>query len=195
MSWKWIIKRISNIQQDWETWVLNKWINIVYPFYYSFSTHEVEEKLKAIKNLTGNKAIIIPGFNLRVLNEGELAERIISSRNGGALGVALFATAHLDKKKKELLASGPFKKTAFLIPYNDPLLSSRKLYDEFFNLVQGLLNTSSKPVLSDSSTKQAVWDLANEIKEELKNYTPGKKNNIEKKLDELQIKIKEWLSL
>ena len=61
--------------------------------------------------------------------------------------------------------------------------------------MQGLLNTSSKPVLSDSSTKQAVWNLANEIKEELKNYTPGKKNNIEKKLDELQIKIKEWLSL
>lgn len=187
--------RMQLIQQDWETWLINNWIDVVYPFYYSFTKDEITAKLNYQKQNTNNKGIIIPGFNLRVLSVGELAERISISRNSGVLGFALFATEHLDKTKRELLQNGPFREKANFIPYNKPLISCQKLLDEFLLIVERFTVSKKISVLSESKNLKEVFYLTQELKGDLSNYSKENSSVIENKLTNLQTKVKDWLSL
>jgi len=187
--------RLQLIQQDWETWLINKWVDAVYPFYYSYTKDEIRTKLVRERQLINDQSIIIPGFNLRTIGVGELAERISTARNSGVLGVALFATEHLDTRKEELLRKGPFREETIIVPYNDPLLSCQKLLEEFSFIIDKFVAGKSLLVLADSQTRKDVYYLTQELKNDFKNFTPEKSNDIEKKLTSLQLKVKDWLSL
>lgn len=187
--------RMQLIQQDWETWLINHWIDAVYPFYYSFTKDEIITKLEREKNSINDKAIIIPGFNLRVLSLGELAERITIARNSGVLGFSLFAAEHLDKQKRELLQSGPFRERTVFIPYNNPLLACQKLLDEFYLIIEKFTLTKKISVLSESKIQKEVYYLTQDLKSDLKNYTLDKSSQIENKIVNLQSKVKDWLAL
>ena len=187
--------RIKSIQQDWETWLVNKWVDVAYPFYYSFSKEEVKNKLERERHYVSDKGIIIPGFNLRVISEGELAERITSARNAGVLGVALFAAGHIDVQKKDLLKSGPFREPSIVIPYEDPLLACQKILDEFTNIIEKVTSMQEYSVLADSQIQREVYYLAKELKGDFQNFNKDKFDEIENKLTVLQKKVKDWLSL
>ena len=187
--------RLRVIQQDWETWLVNRWVDAVYPFYYSFTTEEIKAKLENERKKINDQAIIIPGFNLRVLSAGELAERINAARNAGVLGFALFATEHIDNEKRELLKIGPFREQALLIPYNQPLEACQKLLDEFSYVIEKFTITKSLSVLTESQIQKDVYYLTKELKEDFNTYTPSKKYDLEKKISNLQLKVKDWLAL
>lgn len=187
--------RMQQIQQDWETWLVNRWIDAVYPFYYSYTKEEVRSKLIRERQMINDKGIIIPGFNLRVLSLGELAERMTEVRNAGVLGTALFAAEHLDTNKSNLLRSGPFREKTLFTPYEDPILACQKLLDEFNEIVEKFALTKKLSVLSESQTQKEVYILTQDLKKELSRYSPEKANEIERKLTELQLKVKDWLSL
>ena len=187
--------RLQLIQQDWESWLINRWVDAVYPFYYSFTQEEVKTKLALSKKITNDQGIIIPGFNLRVLSVGELAERVRAARNAGVLGLALFAEEHLNNEKRELLKSGPFREQTAFIPYNKPYIGCQKLLDDFSSIVERFTLSHTYSILSDSQTQKEVYYLTKELKNDFQNYTPDKINEIEKRLVNLQLKVKGWLSL
>lgn len=187
--------RIERINQDWETWALNKWVDVVYPFYYSYTKEEIKEKYKtSVKDVNGN-VIIVPAFNLQVLNEGELSEKLIAARDAGALGTALFAYVHLDKAKKDVLVNGPYRNKAEVIPYQEPRKSLIKLFDEFVPLVDRLVGLVTDDVLSPKEVKNDVRRLIEELRSELK-YNEAKNIEIlQTKLGELEQKIYELMIL
>ncbi len=187
--------RLQLIQQDWETWLINKWVDAVYPFYYSYTKDETKAKLIRERQLINDQSIIIPGFNLRTIGVGELAERISTARNSGVLGVALFATEHLDSRKEELLRKGPFREATILTPYANPLLACQKLLEEFSLIIDKFVAGKTLSVLADSQTRKEVYYLTQELKNDFQSFTPEKSNDIEKKLVILQLKVKDWLSL
>jgi len=187
--------RLRTINQDWESWLLNKWIDVAYPFYYSFTKGEIQAKINAEKETVSFSGIIIPAYNLRILSIGELAERITQSRNSGVLGFALFAAEHLNNEKKNLLKIGPFREKAEYIPYNHPLVSSQKLLDEFSVIIDKFAAGKNLSVLSNSEIQKEVYLLTNELNNDFKSFTPEKIADIEKKLINLQLKVKDWLSL
>jgi len=187
--------RMQLIQQDWETWLVNRWIDVVYPFYYSYTKEEIKTKLLREREMINDKGIIIPAFNLRVLGLGELAERITQSRNAGVLGIALFAAEHLDSIKSNLLKSGPFREKTIFTPYNKPILACQKLLDEFNSIIEKFALTKKLSVLSESQIQKEVYYLTQDLKKDLNNYSPDRANEIERKLTDLQIKVKDWLSL
>lgn len=187
--------RMQLIQQDWESWLVNGWIDAVYPFYYSYTNEEIKAKLLRERQLINDKGIIIPAFNLRVLSLGDFAERITESRNAGVLGTALFAAEHLDTAKSNLLKTGPFREKAILTPYEKPVVACQKLLDEFNSIIEKFALTKKLSVLSQSETQKEVYFLTKELKNDFDSYTPEKANEIERKLTELQLKVKDWLSL
>lgn len=187
--------RMLLIQQDWEEWVRNSWIDSVYPFYYSYTKEEIKTKLQNTKENVGDQALIIPAFNLRVLNIGEFAERITTARNSGVLGFGLFAAEHLDKTKQELLKKGVFREKAVLLPYNDPFLASKILLNDFHSIIEKFTLVKNREILADSETEKQVYNLTQELKNELQNYSQIKIVEVENKLSYLEKKVKEWLSL
>ncbi|MBI2995411.1 MAG: family 10 glycosylhydrolase [Candidatus Melainabacteria bacterium] len=189
------LTRMQLIQQDWETWLINNWIDAVYPFYYSFTKEEIKEKYERAKKNVNEKAIIVPAFNLRALSVGELAERITTAKNLGTLGIALFATEHLGPSKKDLLKRGPFREQTLFIPYNDPLQASQRLLDEFTTIVEKITFRQAQSVLADIETEKEVYFLSQGLRNDFRNYTSDKAPEIEKKLLDLQFKVKNWLGL
>lgn len=193
--------RMQLIQQDWETWLVNRWVDVVYPFYYSYTKEEIKNKLEHERQLINDKGIIIPAFNLRVLSLGEFAERITQARNAGVLGTALFAAEHLDSVKSNLLKNGPFREKTVFTPYQNPILACQKLLDEFNSIIEKFVLTGQargRPllsVLSESQIQKEVYYLTQDLKRELDNYSPDRANEIERKLVDLQLKVKDWLSL
>lgn len=188
-------KRIDVIQQDWETWLTNKWVDVAYPFYYSYLPDEVKIRLSDEINITNNKALIIPGFNLSILNEGELAERIVAARDAGALGIAFFATAHLDKKVEELLSKGPYREKTNVIPYDAPIKASYTLFNELVTLVKIYNGENNSDILASTSERTRVFHLINELDGLFANVNPNNVNVLINKLDELQDGINNLFSL
>ena len=187
--------RMQLIQQDWESWLVNGWVDVVYPFYYSYTNEEIKTKLLRERQLINDKGIIIPAFNLRILSLGELAERITQARNAGVLGTALFAAEHLNTTKSNLLRTGPFREKTISTPYENPVFACQKLLDEFNSIIEKFTLTKKLSVLSESQTQKEVYFLTQELKKEFDNYSPEKADEIERKLTELQLKVKDWLSL
>lgn len=188
-------QRLNVIQQDWETWLVNKWIDAAYPFYYSYTKDEVITKLKRVIESVNDRAIIIPSFNLRTLSLGELTERVTAARNGGSLGICFFANEHLNTEKRELLRKGPFREQTIFIPYNKPYVACQKLLDEFMDIIENYAMTKPHTILSDSQAQKEVYYLTQDLKNDFKNFKPEKSDDIEKKLIILQLKVKDWLSL
>ena len=187
--------RMQLIQQDWETWLINQWIDVVYPFYYSYTKEEIKSKLEHERRLINDKGIIIPAFNLRVLSIGELAERITQSRNAGVLGTAFFANEHLNSLKSSLLRDGPYREKTVFTPYEKPLEACQKLLDEFNTIVEKFALAKKLSILSESKTQKEVYYLTQDLKKEFATFTPEKADDIERKLTELQLKVKDWLGL
>lgn len=186
-------QRKNIIQQDWEAWALNKWVDAVYPFYYSYSAQDTKEKLLESKKEIKDRALIIPAFNLRVINEGGLVERILESRSTGSLGISFFAAAHLNNEKQKVLSKGPFRGNAYYMPYRNWLGSSRRLINEFLFLLDNF--TGEESVLSESKSKEKVVAIAKELEKEFYNYKPERKEIIKSKIDKLNIALEDWLSL
>lgn len=186
--------RMRIIHQDWETWLVNRWVDVVYPFYYSYSKEEVKNLLSYMKRSVNDHAII-PAFNLRVLSEGELAERITQARNAGVLGTALFAAEHLNQVKKRLLVNGPFREKTLFVPYEKPLLACQKLLEEYSLMVEKIVSKQTFSVLSEKKTEKEVFELTQSLKNDLENYMAGKEDAIIQQLSNLQGKVKDWLAL
>ena len=187
--------RLQQIQQDWETWLINKWIDAVYPFYYSYTKEEMKTKLTYEQQLVDHKGIIIPAFNLSNLNIAELAERITEARSVGVLGVAFFAVEHLDDLKSSILRNGPFRERTILTPDSEPLLACQKLVSEFSTLIQSLFADDHSSVLSISKEQNELYALIKKLESDFNEYDPKNINEIKKTLTELQLKLQNILSL
>ena len=178
--------RIQNIQQDWEKWAKNKWIDAVYPFYYSYSTDEIEQLLRSAMKDTDGNALIIPGYNLKTLNEGDLSDRIVLSRDIGTLGVALFAAAHLDDDKKAVLVNGPYREKANIIPYNEPGKALAHLFDAFVPLIDKVAYSLNDENDSTAKLQKSVKSTIEGLRTELKYNEAKNLSEIEKKLNVLR---------
>ncbi|MFH0702850.1 MAG: family 10 glycosylhydrolase [bacterium] len=124
-------KRISTIQQDWETWIEKGWVNILNPMIYSPNATQLSENLDYFLKTVKNKALVYPGIAVRQLGDFDLLEQIYTVRNLGLLGNTIFAMAHLDNEKAELLSSGPYRIKNAKIPAKNPLSSACALIEEF----------------------------------------------------------------
>lgn len=187
--------RLRIINQDWESWLLNKWVDAVFPFYYSYTPEEIKRKLENTKEVTGHAGIVIPAYNLRVIGIGELAERITITRTSGVLGLSLFATEHLTKEIRSFLKEGAFRNREVVIPYRNIVNSLKKLADDFSKIVEKLAMSKAIPVLAESETQKEVHKLATELNEEIKNFSIINVDEIEKKVINLQLIVNDWLSL
>lgn len=187
--------RLRLINQDWESWVLNKWVDAVFPFYYSYGPEDIKIKLENAKHGISHIGIIIPSYNLRVLNLGELAERITLTRVAGVLGLSLFATEHLSREVKSFLKEGAFRSSEVILPYRDVNTSLIRLTGDFLKIVGKLAMSKNMPVLAESETQKEVYRLAVDLNENIKNFSPENIDEVEKKVINLQLIVNDWLSL
>ncbi len=123
--------RIVAIQQDWETWVNNGWVDTLSPMTYTTDPTRLQSMFEYTRHSPKKLPLIYAGIDINHLNSPQLAQEIDALRAKGGLGETLFAGAYLTDEKSQLLGQGTYRNLDALIPHRDLLLSIKTLTSDF----------------------------------------------------------------
>ena len=192
-------QRIGLIQQEWETWVANGWVDTLNPMTYVPTAKELQNMAGYVRESTADRALVYPGLSIRQLDTAGLVEQLDSARETGTLGTTMFAAAHLDDKKVNLLKLGPYRRQPLLTPQSEPIRASRLLVDDFAAMVNRYLQDPKKHILSDQASTNDVLQQIDAIQKTLHSLnnksTPEQIEAVNKDVTALHSAIKEWLRL
>ncbi|MGH9548341.1 MAG: glycoside hydrolase family 10 protein, partial [Terriglobales bacterium] len=164
--------RIGLIQQEWETWVGQGWVDTLNPMTYVQSAKELQNMAQSVREATADRALVYPGLSIRQLDTAGLVEQLDSARQTGTLGTTMFAAAHLDDKKVNVLKVGPYRRQPLLTPQSEPLRASKLLVDDFAAMVNRYLQDPSKHILSDQASTNDVIMQIESVQKELHGLSP-----------------------
>jgi uncharacterized lipoprotein YddW (UPF0748 family) len=191
--------RINQIQQEWETWVANGWVDTLNPMTYVSSAKELTLMASAVRESTGDRALVYPGLSIRQLDTAGLVEQLDSARATGTLGTTIFAAAHLDDKKMKVLMAGPYRRQPLLTPQSDPLRASRMLVDDFAAMVNRYLQDPKKRIMSDQASTNNVLMQIEAIQKEMHSLnaqsSPDQIEAVKQDVVQLHTAITNWLRL
>ena len=152
--------RLNSIQQEWETWVKNGWIDTVNPMTYVTKASELSNMASYVREESNDLALVYPGLSIRQLDIASLIEQLDTSRVVGTLGTTLFAVAQLDDDKIRLLKLGPYRKPTVLTPQSQPIEATKLLFKDFSTMVYKYLQDPHKHIMSDqASTNDVLYKI------------------------------------
>jgi uncharacterized lipoprotein YddW (UPF0748 family) len=191
--------RVNAIQQEWETWVANGWVDTINPMTYVAVPKEFTEQASFVRESTQDKGLAYPGLSIRQLDTAGLIELLDSSRVTGTLGTTMFAAAHLDDKKVNVLKVGPYRRATILTPQAEPLKASRVLFDDFAAMVNRYLQDPKKRIMSDTASTNDVVNQIDTVQRAMHNLSgrasADEIDNLLKDVTGLHSTLKEWLRL
>lgn len=170
--------RINTIQQDWESWVNNGWVDVLNPMIYANSTQRLSDNIDYIIKAVDNKAFVYPGIAIRQLELPDLLEQIYTINEMGLKGNTLFAMAHLNIEKSKLLSTGPYRYKDAKIPDKNPIISARALIEEFLYKLNDIKSQEGfrKSRYADVALAQVamIHNSLSALPEEFDSYYVGK---------------------
>lgn len=191
--------RTAAIQQEWETWVANGWVDTLNPMTYVQNPKDLTTAAAYVRESTADKALVYPGLSIRQLDTAGLIEQLDSARETGTLGTTMFAVAHLDDKKLNVLKVGPYRKQPLLTPQAEPLKASRLLVDDFAAMVNRYLQDPRTHILSDQASTNDVLSQIDGIQRSLHQLSNAASSDeiesVLKDVTSLHTTIKNWLRL
>ncbi len=191
--------RINQIQQEWETWVANGWVDTLNPMTYVGSAKELQIMASSVRESTGDRALVYPGLSIRQLDTAGLIEQLDCARATGTLGTTIFAAAHLDEQKTNVLKVGPYRRQPLLTPQSEPLKASRMLVDDFAAMVNRYLADPKQRILSDQASTNNVLMQIEAIQNELRSLNAQSSadqiDGVNKDVQALHAAITNWLRL
>lgn len=191
--------RINAIQQDWETWVSNGWIDTLNPMTYAATPQDLSIMANYCRESTEDKSLVYPGVAVMRVDMAGLIEQLDTARGAGTLGTTMFAAAHLDDKKLSVLKNGPYRRQTLLTPQSEPLRASRFLVDDFAAMVNRYLQDPKTHILSDTASTNDVLNQIEALQKEMhhldKSSTSTDIDGARKDVTNLHNTVKEWLRL
>ncbi|CAN5626426.1 family 10 glycosylhydrolase [soil metagenome] len=191
--------RVNQIQQEWETWVANGWIDTLNPMTYVSTAKELTTMASSVRESTGDRVLVYPGLSIRQLDTAGLVEQLDSAREMGTLGTTMFAAAHLDDKKSNVLKVGPYRRQPLMTPQSEPLRASRLLVDDFAAMVNRYLQDPQKHIMSDQASTNDVLQQIDAIQKSMHGLnsksSPEAIESVLKDVTTLHNTIKNWLRL
>ena len=191
--------RINAIQQDWETWVTNGWIDTLNPMTYAATPQDLAIMASYCREATNDKSLVYPGVAVMRVDMAGLIEQLDTARGAGTLGTTMFAAAHLDEKKLSVLKNGPYRRQTLLTPQSEPLKASRFLVDDFAAMVNRYLQDPKTHILSDTASTNDVLNQIESLQKEMHQLDKGSSSSdidgALKGVSNLHNTVKEWLRL
>jgi uncharacterized lipoprotein YddW (UPF0748 family) len=191
--------RMNAIQQEWEVWVANGWVDTINPMTYVGTAKELNDAAGFVRESTADKALSYPGLSIRQLDTAGLVEQLDTARVIGTLGTTMFAVAHLDDKKVNMLKVGPYRRPTTMTPQSDPIKASRLLFDDFSTMVNRYLQDPKKRIMSDTASTNDVVNQLDSVQKSLHNLSSNAKpeeiDAVLKDVTSLHATVREWLRL
>ena len=191
--------RCANIQQDWETWVQEGWLDTVNPMTYKDVTKDFQQIANNCREYSEDKALVFPGISIRQLDTAGFIEQLDTSRAIGSLGSTLFAVAQLDEKKLELLKVGPYRRQALMTPQSDPVRACTLLVDDFVATVNRYMSDPNKRVIADTASTNEVAREIDSLQKQShalnSQASPAEIDKVKKQALHLHNLVKDWLRI
>lgn len=191
--------RLGAIQQEWETWVANGWIDTLNPMTYASTAQNLSVMADYCRESTSDKALVYPGLAIMRIDTAGLIEQLDSARATGTLGTTMFAVAHLDDKKLNVLKLGPYRRQTLLTPQSEPLRASRFLFDDFVAMLNRYLQDPRGHILSDTASTNDVLSQIEAIQKTMhglkNNSSASEIDSVNKEIERLHNTVREWLRL
>ncbi|HIK36718.1 MAG TPA: family 10 glycosylhydrolase [Geminocystis sp. M7585_C2015_104] len=125
-------KRLNVIQQDWEEWMFNEWVDLIVLMTYALDTGNFETRTRPIRDLADKKngSLIIPGIRLLGVPDRETIDQVQSIRNMPSGGYALFAAENFKSSLQGILAQtqGSTSSNPQPLPHRQPFHSAFQRY-------------------------------------------------------------------
>ena len=191
--------RLNAIQQEWETWVANGWVDTLNPMTYAHTTKKLSLMADYCRESTADKALVYPGLAIRQVDTAGLIEQMDTARITGTLGTTMFAVAHLDDNKLNVLKLGPYRKQTLLTPQSEPIRASRFLMDDFAAMVNRYIQDPKKHILSDTASTNDVLSQIDSLQRNMRSLdgesSSEQLNAVNQEVQRLHSSIKDWLRL
>lgn len=165
--------RIVAIQQDWETWINNGWIDTLSPMSYTSDPERLQGMFEYVQSSPQRHPLVYPGVALHRLDGGQLVMQLEALRDKGSLGATLFAGSHLDKDKIDTLSTGPYKEHNSLPPHHDVVKSLQTILADYQQKFDTLKNKGNLADLPPEKSK-AVQDALAQLTSLLNSMAPTK---------------------
>ncbi len=159
--------RLNSIQQNWENWLINDYVDILTPMSYSSNLKALDTNLFYLKPQIG-AGLIYPGIALKHVDELAMTKQISKIREYGYSGVTLFAVAQLDEAKADFLKDGIFsqksvdptyaKEQSAMLLLKDYKLMLQTIKATTYNLTNKQKNNIEKML---SCTNNAIFNINN----------------------------------
>ncbi len=192
-------QRMNLIQQDWELWVANGWVDTLNPMTYVNKGPELQKMAGYVKESVGSKAMVLPGLFIKDLDTAGFVEQLDISRSLGALGNTMFAAAQLDDNKSSVLQIGPYRKSPLMTPTSDPLKAATLVFDSFAHSISRYVQDPERPIVSDRAFTNDILSQTESIQRILHSLNadanPQELASISAALDALDTSVKEWLAI
>ena len=99
-------ERLSRIQQYWETWVTNEWIDMLVPMSYAKDTDKLHTLVDPLLDeFKQGKALLLPGIRLLDMPETVALDQMQLLRGMPTQGYALFAAENLNSNMTEVFSN------------------------------------------------------------------------------------------
>ena len=98
--------RLSKIQQGWEKWVANEWIDLLVPMTYAKDTDRLYSLTSPLlKEFEQGKALLLPGIRLLNMSDVAALDQMQLLRGMSTEGYALFAAENLNSRLASIFSN------------------------------------------------------------------------------------------
>lgn len=192
-------QRMNLIQQDWELWAANGWIDTLNPMTYVAKGPELQKMAGYVKSSTNNKCMVLPGLFMKDLDTAGFVEQLDISRNLGALGNTMFAAAQLDDNKSSVLQLGPYRKSPLMTPTSDPVRAATLIFDNFAKGISRYVQDPERPIVSDRASTNEILTQTETLQKILhgmpNNAGADQLSSVADQLASLNTAVKDWLAI
>jgi uncharacterized lipoprotein YddW (UPF0748 family) len=136
-------ERLFRIQQNWEEWARNHWVDLVVVMTYALDTENLAERTRHLEHpeLEEVSSLIIPGIRLLNVPNPVTIDQIQSLRGIAAPGYALFAAENFNPELEEILTRTQGQSSLEQpLPYRQPFQAAAERYlllQKEWNIVLG----------------------------------------------------------
>lgn len=147
--------RIFRLQQNWEEWMRQGWVDMVVIMTYALDTDKLDGRMQTLYDSKRQEsALIIPGLRLLKVPDSVTVDQLQLVRNLPTGGFSLFAAENLTPNLGSMLNRTQVSPTPEPIPYRQPFQAAAARFQSLQREWQFLLGNNQLAMASD---RLPIW--------------------------------------
>lgn len=192
-------ERLFALQQHWEDWIHNEWVDMMVLMTYALYTGSLEDRTQSVYEFSAkNPSLIIPGIRLLNVPNSEAFDQLQSIRNMPSGGFALFAAENFNPGLQAMFkySQGTSQEVTEPLPHRQPFQSALVRYEALqkewnFMLINHQISIDARSLKEWSKQADQLHDR---FKQLAKNPTPQNLTLTQQELNLLTTKLPNYLT-